>query len=80
MKTKLCQLCTQYTDKIKHYGWYTKDSKDYNTGKWITNLLICNSCINENANNITILSISALDEIPFKLKINKEITDLFHTK
>ena len=80
MKTKLCQLCTQYTHEIKHYGWYTKDSKDYQTGKWITNLLICNSCINENANNITILSISALDEIPFKLKINKEITDLFHNK
>lgn len=74
---ELCQLCVYYSDEIKHYGWYSKDSKDHETGKWITNLLICNSCIKKNADAIEILSISTLDEIPFKLKKGNQIIELF---
>ena len=77
---ELCQLCVYYSDEIKHYGWYSKDSKDHETGKWITDLLICNSCIKQKADAIEILSISTLNEIPFKLKKGKQIIELFHTK
>lgn len=80
MKKQLCQLCEYYSDEIKHYKWYSTDSKDHETGKWITNLLICNSCIKQNADAIEILSISTLNEIPFKLKKGKQIIELFHTR
>ena len=76
---ELCQLCSNYyTKKIKDYGLYTKDSNDHKTGRWITNLLICDTCIKKNTDNIEILSISALDQIPFKIKRDKKIEDLFN--
>jgi len=72
MKNQLCQLCVMYSKDYKFYGWYTKNTDDYKTGRCITNLLICNICIKEISSDIEILSLDVLDEIPFKLKIGKQ--------
>ena len=72
MKTKICQLCLLYSTEIKDYAWYTKTTNDYKTGRCITNLKICDACIKEIANDIEILSLDVLDEIPFKLKTGKQ--------
>jgi len=72
MKKELCQLCVSYSNDYKHYAWYTKNTEDYKTGRCITNLKICGTCIKEINSDIEILSLDALDEIPFKLKIGKQ--------
>ena len=72
MKTKICQLCLVYSNDYKYYAWYTKTTNDYKTGRCITNLKICNACIKKIDNDIEILSLDELDEIPFKLKMGKQ--------
>ena len=74
---ELCELCVYYSNEIKNYAWY---SNDHDVIHWKTNLLICNSCIKQKADAIEILSISTLNEIPFKLKKGKQIIELFYTK
>ena len=72
MKNQLCQLCVMYSNDYKFYGWYTKNTDDYKTGRCITNLLICNTCFTDITDDIEILSLDVLDEIPFKLKMGKQ--------
>ena len=72
MKKQLCQLCVLYTNQIKYYGWYTKNTENYKTGRCITNLKICDACIEEIKDDIEILTLDVLDEIPFKLKMGKQ--------
>ena len=69
---QLCQICLLLSSKIKFYAWYTKNTNDYKTSRCITNLKICDSCIKKIDNDIEILSLDALDEIPFKLKMGKQ--------
>ena len=69
---QLCQLCLLYSTEIKDYAWYTKTTKDYKTGRCITNLKICDACIKEIDNDIEILALDDVDEIPFKLKLGRQ--------
>ena len=56
MKKELCQLCVKYSYDYKHYAWYTKNTEDYKTGRCITNLKICETCIKEINDDIESIS------------------------
>lgn len=69
-----CNLCLNNSYISKHYAYYVRTTKDINKDRCVTNLTICDTCLNKIKDDIEILSNDInLSEIPFKLKHGKHL-------
>jgi len=78
---EICNLCLNTCPSVLAFSYYTRESKDIKTGRYLTNLYICEQCVWDIQNDIFILSDDKnLDSVPFKLLPNKHLTYYEFTK
>lgn len=77
----ICNLCLKTCSSVVAFSHYTRESKDIKTGRYLTNLYICEKCVWDIQNDIFILpSDVESDSVPFKLLPNKHLTYYEYTK
>ena len=78
---EICNLCLNTRSSVTSFSYYTRESKDIKTGRYLTNLYICEQCVWDIQNDIFILSSDVeSDSVPFKLLPNKHLTYYEYTK
>ena len=78
---EICNLCLKTCPSAIAFSYYTRESKDVQTGRYPTNLYICEQCVWDIQNDIFILSSDVeSDSVPFKLLPNKHLTYYEYTK
>ena len=78
---EICNLCVKSCPSVIAFSYYTRESKDIKTGRYLNNLYICELCICNIKDDIYILSDDKnLDSVPFKLLPNKHLTYYEFTK
>ena len=78
---EICNLCLKTCPSVIAFSYYTRKSKDVQTGRYLTNLYICELCVWDIQNDIFILSSDVeSDSVPFKLLPNKHLTYYEFTK
>ena len=78
---EICNLCLKTCSSVIAFSYYTRESKDIKTGRYLTNLYICELCIWNIQDDIFILSNDKnLESVPFKLLPNKHLTYYEYTK
>ena len=77
----ICNLCLTTSPSVTSFSYYTRESKDVQTGRYLTNLYICELCVCAIQNDIFILSSDEeSDSVPFKLLPHKHLTYYEFTK
>ena len=77
----ICNLCLTTSPSVTSFSYYTRESKDVQTGRYLTNLYICELCVCAIQNDIFILSSDKeSDSVPFKLLPNKHLAYYEFTK
>ena len=78
---EICNLCLKTCSSVVAFSYYTRESNDIKTGRYLTNLYICELCVCNIQNDIFILSDDEdLESVPFKLLPNKHLTYYEFTK
>ena len=78
---EICNLCLKICSSVIAFSYYTRESKDIKTGRYLTNLYICELCVCNIQNDIFILSSDEeSDSVPFKLLPNKHLSYYEFTK
>ena len=70
----ICNLYLTTSPSVTSFSYYTRESKDVQTGRYLTNLYICELCVCAIQNDIFILSSDEeSDSVPFKLLPHKHL-------
>ena len=78
---EICKLFLNTCSSVTSFSYYTRESKDVQTGRYLTNLYICELCVCNIQNDIFILSSEEeLSSVPFKLLPNKHLIYYEFTK
>ena len=78
---EICNLCLNTCSSVTSFSYYTRESKDVQTGRYLTNLYICELCVCAIQNDIFILSSEEESEsVPFKLLPTKHLSYYEFTK